>query len=60
MDMGDIVAGAFGIYRRAALTWLALAAAGFVVVFALQWTFADDLDLGADPTEEELAGSLPG
>jgi hypothetical protein len=59
MDMGDIVAGAFGIYRRAFLSWLAIAAVGFVVVFALQWAFADELDLGADPTEEQLEESLP-
>jgi hypothetical protein len=59
MDMGDIVAGAFGIYRRAALPWLAITAVSFLLVFALQWSFADDLDLGSDPTEEQIQDSLP-
>ena len=59
MDMGDIVAGAFGIYRRAVLSWLAITALSFAVVFALQWTFADQLDLGSDPSEEQIEGSLP-
>jgi hypothetical protein len=59
MDMGDIVASAFGIYRRAFLSWLAITAVSFAIVFALQWAFADELDLGADPTEEQLRDSLP-
>lgn len=59
MDMGDIVAGAFGIYRRAPLPWLAITALSFVIVFALQWAFAGRLDLGPDPTDEQLQESLP-
>lgn len=59
MDMGDIVAGAWGAYLRAPLRWLALTAVSFVVVFALQWALADRVTLGPDPTNEELQEALP-
>jgi len=59
MDMGDIVAGAFGVYRRAPLRWLAITALTFVVVFAVQWAFAGELDLGPEPSDDQVQESLP-
>ena len=60
MDMGDIVAGAFGSYRRAFLSWLAITALSFAIVFALQWAFAGELEPGTDePTEDQIQESLP-
>ena len=59
MDMGDIVAGAFGIYRRAPLTWLALTLVSFAATFALQWALGRQVDVNADATNEELSDALP-
>lgn len=55
--MGDIVAGAFGIYRRAPLMWLGLTLVGLPLLYLAQW-LALDLELGANPTQEEMQGSF--
>ncbi|MGE0539062.1 MAG: hypothetical protein AB7R89_02665 [Dehalococcoidia bacterium] len=59
LDMGDIVAGAWTAYLRAPGRWLALTAISFVVVVALQWTLGDRIDIGSDPTGDEVRESLP-
>jgi hypothetical protein len=59
MDMGDIVAGAWGMYLRAPGRWLAIAALSFAAVFVAQWALADRLDLGPEPTNEEVQAALP-
>jgi hypothetical protein len=59
LDMGDIVAGAWTAYLRAPGRWLAIAAISFVVVVALQWALGDRIDIGSDPTSEEVQESLP-
>ncbi|MGH2584228.1 MAG: hypothetical protein ACRDJE_04880 [Dehalococcoidia bacterium] len=58
MDMGDIVAGAWNIYRRAPLAWLAVTLVSVVVTFAGLWAVGDRFDLGVDPTEEEVEDAL--
>jgi len=54
MDMGDIVSGAWNTYRRAPLPWLALTLATLIVTFAAQLALGDRLDLGSNPTEEQI------
>lgn len=59
MDMGDIVAGAWSLYLRTPARWFAVALLSFVVVFAVQWAVGDRVELGPDPTNEELREALP-
>jgi len=59
MDMGDIVAGAWGIFRRAPPRWFALALVAAIVIFALQWVTGDRLDLSAEPGEAEVRDAAP-
>ena len=59
MDMGDIVAGAWNIYRRAPATWLAITLVGLVVVFAVRWLAGANLELDAEPTGDALRDALP-
>lgn len=58
MDMGDIVAGGFGVYRRALPAWLAVTVIGSALAFAVQLglpTLADS----AEPTPAESVAALP-
>jgi hypothetical protein len=57
--MGDIVAGAWTAYLRAPGRWLAITAISFVVVVALQWAIGDRIDIGSDPTADEVQEALP-
>jgi uncharacterized membrane protein len=59
MDMGDIVAGAWNIYRRAPLAWLSITALAIVAVFVAQWVLGDRLDLGPEPAAEDLQAAWP-
>jgi hypothetical protein len=59
LDMGDIVAGAWSAYVRAPGRWLAITVVSFVVIVALQWALGDRIDLGTDPTTEQVQDALP-
>jgi len=59
LDMGDIVAGAWDYYRRAPLSWLALTLVSTVAIFAVQWALADRLDVGQDPTDQQIRDAAP-
>jgi hypothetical protein len=59
MSMPDIVAGAFSMYVKAPATWLVLTLVSFVVAVPAQWLVINRLNLGAEPTSEQVAESLP-
>ena len=59
MSMPDIVAGAFSLYVKAPATWLALTLVSLVVAVPVQWLVIRRLDLGTNPTNEQVAESLP-
>lgn len=58
MDMGDIVAGAFGVYRRALPAWLAVTLIGSLLAFALQLGLPA-FDDAAEPSPTESLAALP-
>jgi hypothetical protein len=59
MSMPDIVAAAFSMYMKAPAAWLALTVISFAVAVPVQWLFATRLNLGTEPTNEQVAGTLP-
>lgn len=59
MDMGDIVAGAWTIYRRAPLRWLALTLVSIIVMTPLEFLAARQVDLSKPLTNEEMVNALP-
>ena len=58
MEMTDIVAAAWHIYRHGLWLWLSLTIVSLVLMFGIQLLAASRIELGPNPTDDELQSNF--